>query len=80
MLMTDVGDEMCWCQLKDFGDGFGYFGSQYVASITYHFTKRQAQTFKIYHQDQNSVTNIENFSLTLSHQHHDVTNTIVIIE
>ena len=26
MLMTDVGDEMCWWQLKDVGDDFTLIG------------------------------------------------------
>ena len=33
MFVTDVGDEMCWWQLLDFGDGFGHFGHQYQLSF-----------------------------------------------
>ena len=29
MLMTDVGDEMCWWQLEIIGDGFGDFVHQH---------------------------------------------------
>ena len=29
MLVTDVGAEICWLQLWDFGDGFGHFGHQF---------------------------------------------------
>ena len=29
MLVTDVGDEMCWRQLLDVGDGFGRFRQQH---------------------------------------------------
>ena len=28
MLVMDVGDEICWWQLKDVGDGFGHFDHQ----------------------------------------------------
>ena len=33
MLTTDVADEMCWWQLWDVDDGFGYFGNQYLVSF-----------------------------------------------
>ena len=29
MLVTDVEEEMCWWQLKDVGDGLGYFGHEH---------------------------------------------------
>ena len=34
MLVTDVGDEMCWCQLYDVVDGFGHFGHRNSKDIT----------------------------------------------
>ena len=33
MLVTDVGDEICWWQLQDDGDGFGLFGHQHPLSL-----------------------------------------------
>ena len=33
MLMTDVGDEMCWWQLYVFGDGFDHLGQQHPLSF-----------------------------------------------
>ena len=30
MLVTDVGDKICWLQLKDIGDSFGNFGHQHL--------------------------------------------------
>ena len=33
MLVTDVGDKMCWCQLIVVGDSFGYFGHQHSQSF-----------------------------------------------
>ena len=29
MLVTDVGDEMCWLKLSNVVEGFGHFGHQY---------------------------------------------------
>ena len=29
MLVTDVGDEMCWSKFQDVGDDFGHFGHQH---------------------------------------------------
>ena len=33
MLVTDVGNEMCWRQLRDVGDGFGRFRHQHPLSF-----------------------------------------------
>ena len=33
MLVLDVGDEMCWVQLKDVGDGFGHVSHQHPLSF-----------------------------------------------
>ena len=33
MLVTDVGDEMCWGQFEDVDDGFGHFGDQNPLSL-----------------------------------------------
>ena len=33
MLVTDVGNEMCWWQFEDVGDGFGHFGHQNPLSL-----------------------------------------------
>ena len=30
MLVIDVGDVMCWRQLKDLGDGLGHVGKQHL--------------------------------------------------
>ena len=48
MLVTDVGDEMCWRRLWDAGDGFGRFRHQHPLS--------RALTSKRCHQ--HKVTNI----------------------
>ena len=49
----DVGDEMCWWHLWDFGDSFGHFGHQHQLSST---------NIKRCHQHRNSVTNIHKSS------------------
>ena len=33
MLVTDVGDEMCWWQLWGVSDGFGHFGRQHLLTL-----------------------------------------------
>ena len=33
MLVTDVGDEICWRQFLDVSDAFGYFGHQHHLSL-----------------------------------------------
>ena len=33
MLVTDVGDEMCWWQLWGVSDGFGHFGHQHLLTL-----------------------------------------------
>ena len=33
MLVMDVGDEVCWWQFKNVGDGFGHFGHQHPLSL-----------------------------------------------
>ena len=69
VLVTDVGDEMCWWQLYDVGDGFSHFDHQNPLSF-YIGIGWFGPTFKRYRQHGNSVTNIYKLSPTLSHQHH----------
>ena len=65
MLLTDVGDEMCWRQLLDVGDGFGRFCHQHPLSFNINFG----------HQQPKDVINIEILSLTSKNFHQDkVTN------
>ena len=33
MLLTDIGNKICWRQSWDFGDGFGRFRHQYPLSL-----------------------------------------------
>ena len=55
-MVTDVEDEMCWWQLKDDDEGFSI-------GVGVSIIKR-------FHQDRNSVCNIQKLSSTASHQHH----------
>ena len=61
MLVTDVGDEMCWRPHWDVGDGFRRFFHQHSLSFNINFG----------HQQPKDVTNIEILSLTSKncHQH-----------
>ena len=34
MLITDVGEEMCWLQLQDSGDSFGQFSHKHSKDVT----------------------------------------------
>ena len=54
MLVTDVGDEMCWRQLLDVGDGFGYFDHQHQLSFY----------LNVWHQHSKDVTKIKILSET----------------
>ena len=54
MLVTDVGDEMCWWHFEDFGDSLGYFGQQHPLYVTN--IEILSPTSKNCHQRQ--VTNI----------------------
>ena len=54
MLVTDVGEEMCWRQLWDVGDDFGRFYHQHPLSFN----------ISVGHQHPKVVTNIENRSPT----------------
>ena len=58
MLVTDVGDEMCWWQLQNIGDGFGVFDHQH---LLFHIS--------IGHQHSKDVTNIHKSLPTQSRQH-----------
>ena len=49
MLVTDVGDEMCWRQLWDVSDGFDRFRHQHPLSFN----------IIVGHQDSKDVTNIK---------------------
>ena len=65
MLVTDVGDEMCWRQLLDVGDGFGRFCHQHSLSFN----------ISVGGQDPNDITDIEILALTFKNCHQDeVTN------
>ena len=65
MLVTDVGDEMCWRQLWDVDDGFRRFRHQHPLSFK----------ISVGHQHPKDVTNIEILSLTSKNCHQDkVTN------
>ena len=63
LLVTDVGDEICWWQLWDVG--FGRFCHQHPLSFN----------ISVGHQHPKDVTNIEILSLTCKNYHQDkVTN------
>ena len=63
MLATDVGDEICWRQLWDVGDGFGQFCHQHPLSKKTIFQHQgRAPRSKRCHQYRNSVTNIQKSS------------------
>ena len=65
MLATDVGDQICWRQLWDVGDGFGGFRHQHPLSFS----------ISVGHQHPKDVTNIEILSPTPENSHqHKVTN------
>ena len=46
MLVTDVGDEMCWWQLYDVGDNFGHFGNQNLLSFYISVGHQHSNDFK----------------------------------
>ena len=54
MLVTDVGDEMCWWQLVDVDDRFGHFGHRHP--LSFHINVR--------HQHSKHVTRTEILSST----------------
>ena len=56
MLVTDVGNELCWWQLSDIGDGFAHFGSLYFY-------------ISIGHQNVKDVTYIKIHSPTSTNRH-----------
>ena len=60
MLVTDVGDKICWRHFWDVGNGFGWFCRQHPLSFSISV-----------HQHPKDVTNIEILSLTPEncHQH-----------
>ena len=64
MLLTDVGDEMCWWQLWVVGDGFGPFLHHHSLSFNIGFL----------HQHPEDDTNIEKLSPTYNDQHRLATN------
>ena len=59
MMVTDVGDEMCWWHLKDVVDSFGHFGHQHLRSFY----------IGVGHQHWKDVTNIEIQSPTSTNRH-----------
>ena len=65
MLVTDVGDELCWRQLLDVDDSFGRFYHQHPLFFN----------ISVGHQQPKDVTNIEILSLRSKNCHQDnVTN------
>ena len=58
MLVTDVGDEMCWRQRLDVGDGFGRLSHQHALSFNISVGKQHSKDVtnmklsisKFYHQ------------------------------
>ena len=65
MLVTDVGDEICWRQLCDVGDGFDRFSHQHSPSFNTGFG----------HEQPKDVPNIEILSPTPENcQKHKVMN------
>ena len=48
MLVTDVGDEMCWRQLWDVGDGFGRFCHQHPLSFNINVNCHQDKVTNIH--------------------------------
>ena len=72
MLATDIGDEMCWWQFEDVGDGFGHFGHQDPLLLNISVRNHQ-----FCNQDLDSVANILKLSSTVSHRHHNVINMTV---
>ena len=65
MLVTGLGDEMCWRKLWDVGDGFGRFRHQYPLSFN----------IIVGHQHSKDVTNIEILLSTRKNCHqHKVAN------
>ena len=65
MLVTDVGNEMCWWQLWDVGDAFDRFRHQHPLSFN----------ISVGHEHPKIVTNIEILSLASKNCHQDkVTN------
>ena len=61
-MLKTKGFERCWRQVL----------SIFVTKIPYFSNNRQASLSKNFHPYQNSVTNINQSSPTLSYQHHDV--------
>ena len=72
MLATDVGDEICWRQLWDVGDGFGH---QHPLSLN--ISVDSGASNQKMSPDLNSVANILKLSPTVSHHHHNVSNMTV---
>ena len=70
MLVTDVGDEICWWRLSDSGDIFGHFGDQYRLFFTLALgtnIQTMSPTSKFSHQHPQIVTNF-NSSTERCHQ------------
>ena len=67
MLVTDVGDEICWRQLWDVGDAFGRFRHQHPLSFN----------VSLGHQQPKNVTNIEILSLTFKNCHQNLCSRFV---
>ena len=66
MLVTDVGDEMCW----DIGDRFRMLATDFIHGKNHQHNEKSRQHI-------GTVTNIKDQSPSLSHQQNDVTNITV---
>ena len=71
MFVTDAGNEMCWWQPLDVGDGFGHFGYHHQLSFY----------ISVGHQHSKDATKIEILSPTFKNCHHlKVTNITVTLK
>ena len=66
--MTDAGDELCWWQFKDFGDGFGHFGYQDRNSITNIYTSSRTSRCHQNHCHRDVHENIMKLVIDVGHR------------
>ena len=74
MLVTDVGDQMCWWQVWDVGDRFRMLLIDLIHWENHQHNEKKSPTQWFCQQHLKSVT-IK--SVTISYQHKDVTNITV---
>ena len=75
-----VGLDRCWWRMletKCVGDNFQMLVTVLVTNILYLLTLASGTNIQRCHQDLNSVPNILKLTLTVSHNHHNVTNMTV---